>query len=580
MFSEMYEKYMEVVFPKKKEIIEKNQEIYFPFKLPITYVDNNSLDKSVIDDLELDTTIYNHLLKPTNGFGENMKKEWSKQTTTNIEFLKDTQIVLKEMNGFNENIIDTDKFMAIYNDTKNNKDFLEKYYYMDWETLSHLNESAPFLQALSTANVLSPLVSLLIPIIFLIFPFLILKIQGIPITFEMYINVLKDTARHHFIGKTLINIQSLSWDKLIYVFITFGLYLLQIYQNINTCSRFYQNVKNINTNLIFIRNYIENTTKQMDLFIEKHSNKKTYTLFCNDIKLHKERLKIFHKDLLSLTEFKHSFTKSNEVGYMMKCYHDLNNHKEYDESLSFSIGFEGYMNNMIGIYNHIESSELNFCTFTKKNLDIKEQKYPLYVDAITNDLNLSTNVIITGPNASGKTTLLKTTAINIIFSQQFGGGFYKKCKINPYHNIHSYLNIPDTSERDSLFQAESRRCKCILDSIHKDESRHFCLLDELYSGTNPEEAIKASYSFLSYLSKFNNVDFILTTHFVDICKKFKSKEKDVSYRQTINYKMNAYEKEDKIFYTYKLEKGISHIKGALRIFEEMGYPEEILSNFL
>jgi hypothetical protein len=72
----------------------------------------------------------------------------------------------------------------------------------------------------------------------------------------------------------------------------------------------------------------------MDLFIEKHSNKKTCKLFCNDFQLHVNHLKIFHKELLPITEFKHSVTKLNEVGYMMKCYHDLNN-KEYDESLCF-----------------------------------------------------------------------------------------------------------------------------------------------------------------------------------------------------------------------------------------------------
>ena len=114
-------------------------------------------------------------------------------------------------------------------------------------------------------------------------------------------------------------------------------------------------------------------------------------------------------------------------------------------------------------------------------------------------MNLNKQILITGPNAAGKTTLLKTTLFNIIISQQLGVGCYKKATINPYNYIHSYINIPDTSQRDSLFQAEARRCKEILDSLtnNSDKERHFCIFDEIYSGTNPSEAIASAYSFLA-----------------------------------------------------------------------------------
>jgi DNA mismatch repair ATPase MutS len=115
---------------------------------------------------------------------------------------------------------------------------------------------------------------------------------------------------------------------------------------------------------------------------------------------------------------------------------------------------------------------------------------------ITNNCRLDKNILITGPNAAGKTTILKTTLFNIILSQQLGLGCYKTATINVYKYIHSYLNIPDTSQRDSLFQAEARRCKeivdCLLENNNKD--RHFCIFDELYSGTNPSEAVASACS--------------------------------------------------------------------------------------
>ena len=183
-------------------------------------------------------------------------------------------------------------------------------------------------------------------------------------------------------------------------------------------------------------------------------------------------------------------------------------------------------------------------------------------------------MIISGANASGKTTILKTTSINIIFSQQIGCGFYSACSLNPYTHIHSYLNIPDTSGRDSLFQAESRRCKEILDIIKATDTsaRHFCIFDELFSGTNYTEAVKSAYAFLLYLSGIKNTRFMLTTHYISVCKKMK-KSKNIC-----NYKMGVSQDGDKLKYTYKMKKGISKIQGAVCILRDMDYPAEILDS--
>jgi DNA mismatch repair ATPase MutS len=215
---------------------------------------------------------------------------------------------------------------------------------------------------------------------------------------------------------------------------------------------------------------------------------------------------------------------------------------------------------------------------------------------IKNTCKFDKNMIISAPNKAGKTTILKTTILNIIFTQQLGCGFYDSATLVPYTHIHSYLNIPDTSGRDSLFQAESRRCKEILDIIkHSSNAHHFCIFDELYSGTNPTEATKSAYAFLLYLSKYQHVDFMLTTHYVSLCKRL---EKKLGFKKTetetdntnntnneklmtktiCNYKMNVIEDKDlgKIKYTYSMKPGISNIQGAVLILEQMEYPKEII----
>ena len=131
-----------------------------------------------------------------------------------------------------------------------------------------------------------------------------------------------------------------------------------------------------------------------------------------------------------------------------------------------------------------------------------------------NNYNLKKHILITGPNAAGKTTILKTTIFNILLSQQIGYGCYKSATLMPYDKIHSYINIPDTSSRDSLFQAEARRCKEIINVVKNNpKASHFCIFDELYSGTNPHEAISSAYSYLLYLSKSKKIKFHSTILF-------------------------------------------------------------------
>ena len=230
---------------------------------------------------------------------------------------------------------------------------------------------------------------------------------------------------------------------------------------------------------------------------------------------------------------------------------------------------------------------------------------PDALQPVKNTVSLDKRLVITGPNASGKTTILKMTMLNILFSQQLGYGFYETgTRIRPYHQLHSYLNIPDTSGRDSLFQAESRRCKEILDKLTPSEGseiRHFCIFDELYSGTNPYEAIASAYGYIMHLTKHDNVDFMLTTHYIQLCKLFEQQKpvSDSDKREKIasesesesQSKTKTSEKTNKIRnlhmevadrgnydfkYLYALRPGISAIKGGIKVLYDLQYPSSIV----
>ena len=215
------------------------------FKLPITYLEPSelfTLSDIVSNDLELATsisgadTMYDHLFKPKHLFAKQMINQWKGQYTTNKEYLQDTKKVVMDLNNYQKSMlkcehnVNCDKILTIWEDLKVDNDFLNRYGYIDWDMLAQFNESSVFLQSMTVINVMSPAISLFIPLLFLIFPFIILKIQGIPITFEIYVTVLKDLAKNHFIGKALLTMDAISWDKLVYLIISLGMYLMQIYR--------------------------------------------------------------------------------------------------------------------------------------------------------------------------------------------------------------------------------------------------------------------------------------------------------------------------------------------------------------
>ena len=195
-------------------------------KLPINYLDEkyvHKLSQTVELDLELATSenksMYEYLFQPKHEFANNMIKDWKQKFTSNIEFLEDSQNVLKDLGKIEKKELDVKKVVEIWKEVKENELFLEHYSYVEWNNLKYLNESRDFLQTLSILNMTSPVLSFFIPFLFLFFPFIILKIQGIPISFTTYVEKLKDLAKHHIIGKTLLNMDSLNWEKVIYIVI-------------------------------------------------------------------------------------------------------------------------------------------------------------------------------------------------------------------------------------------------------------------------------------------------------------------------------------------------------------------------
>tara|TARA_B100001769_G_scaffold275316_1_gene277187 strand:- start:30401 stop:32083 length:1683 start_codon:yes stop_codon:yes gene_type:complete len=549
------------------------------FKLPITYIKNvHNVNDSIIEDLELsankENSLYKKIFNPTTKMGENIINLWTKHYTSDVTFLNETQKFIKknlpEMKKFDEDEIELhDKIQTI---KINDVGFHEKYNYIEWKHLQHFNNNAFCMQLLSIYNIMSPVLTLVMPIFFLILPFVILRIQGQNVSISNYISLLKVVFKKHHIGK-ILTINNVPFEQKLYILLSLFFYVVQIYQNITSCIRFIKNMQSIHKDLFLIKTHINDSIVAMKDIDLQLANLDTYSDFAKDINHQITILERFKKDLDNITPNKLSVNKFKNIGHTMKCYYMLYNNDEYKTSLQYSYDFWGYIDILNGIKKQIGQKYLGKCEYGDRTL-FKKAFYPItHQKPVVNNYNIDKHLLITGPNAAGKTTILKTTLFNILLSQQIGYGCFKHATILPYHKLHCYINIPDTSNRDSLFQAEARRCKNILDSIQNDNVRHFCVFDELYSGTNPYEAIGSAVSFINYLSKYKNVSLIITTHYLDICNKLKNNKNIRNCKMKINTSNDG-----NFIYTYKLETGISNVKGGVKVLKDLKYPEEIIEN--
>ena len=553
------------------------------FKYPIQYLkESYKLNDTVKSDLELVETndkniksIYQHYIQPKTKLGEKCLEDMSNYYTTDKDYLKDTQNVIENIDNIKYDSEILTKTYDNWKKVKNEQYFIEKYQYIGWSKLIWLNYSKVFLHFLSIYNIFSPIINLLSPLVIFIVPFVMLKFLRAKITWPMYKKILLMQMRNHAIGQLFTSFGSVSTNKKLYILFCAGMYIYNLYQNVLSCIRYYKNSFFILENIDQLKHYLRYTIKKMKTFNENVKDIPKYAKFLSDMNFERENLEYFLNEIKNIPKKTLSLSNLLHLGKTMRCFYKIYDHIDLNKTMEYSFSFNGYIECLLGIKENINNKVIHKIKYKNKDNCCKMKKiyHPSIDKPVKNNIDLKNNKIITGPNASGKTTLLKTLLINVILSQQYGFGYYDSGTLNPYQHIHCYLNIPDTSGRDSLFQAEARRCKEIIDSIENNEDdRHICIFDELYSGTNPYEAVSSAYGFLKYIKKNKNVNFLLTTHFIKLCHLLE-KEKEIE-----NCRMKSEINDYKPTYHYILEKEISKIKGGISVLKEIDYPSEILNS--
>ncbi len=187
------------------------------------------------------------------------------------------------------------------------------------------------------------------------------------------------------------------------------------------------------------------------------------------------------------------------------------------------------------------------------------------------------NIILTGPNAGGKSTFVTGVTTSVLLSQTFGIAPAKEAVLTPFDKINTYIDIADDiAAGKSLFMAEVDRAHGHLKMLSKLKKNEFSfsIFDEPFSGTNPTEGAAAEYSILESMAYYTNTMNIVATHY-PIVMLLEQNAPDKGFR---NYKVYITHKQGakKIGYTYKVIPGKSTQAIAIDILEEQGYNTSFL----
>ncbi len=181
---------------------------------------------------------------------------------------------------------------------------------------------------------------------------------------------------------------------------------------------------------------------------------------------------------------------------------------------------------------------------------------------VPNNLDLNNSIILTGSNASGKSTYLRTIGINSIFAISFGIFFGEEFVIKPM-KITSAIDISDSIMKNlSYFMAESKAIGDMID----DESEKIILLDEIFRGTNTIDRIASATATLKYLAKNNHV--VAATHDIELTILLKNHFANKHFEEKIE--------DGDIKFDYLLKDGPATSRNAIAILDNLNYPREII----
>jgi tRNA A37 threonylcarbamoyladenosine biosynthesis protein TsaE len=392
-----------------------------------------------------------------------------------------------------------------------------------------------------------PMTSILYPLSTFVAPYLYIKNylkMNITITsyIEIFYNILK------FLFKTTGNFRS-DITKFVSIFLYVGIYLYNMYQTYEI-ALFLHNTK-----------YKLHSKMQGLVHFVRHSQNIMKNLPSNII-----------APYFNIKETYQRISINNSMTDIYRIWKD-DNIKNDISSLLKTI----YAIDVIDTINKLLlSGEWSKVAYSNETL-LWDAKNPiLKSDQISNPINLNKNIIVTGPNAGGKTTYVKTILANVILGQTIGITYSLRSQIILYDTINSFMRVSDILGTRSYFEAEAEYCLNMINkavSISAQNKRGLFLMDEPMHSTPPTEGMATAYAVIEYLSKLNGISLIITTHFHKLVKL-----EELYPEKFINLSVDAIPHNNRYIFPYKIKRGYSYLCIAIELLDIKEFPSIIIDN--
>ena len=235
------------------------------------------------------------------------------------------------------------------------------------------------------------------------------------------------------------------------------------------------------------------------------------------------------------------------------------------------LGITGYLDMAISVGGFRRSLE-GYCipqleeNANKVYLHMEGGWHPLLTHPVKNSIRADRGVLLTGSNASGKSTFLKMVAVNAVLAQTI-----HTCTAESYHapvfRIFSSMALRDSIQNgESYYIVEIRSLKRILDAAQTETAPVLSFVDEVLRGTNTVERIAAATQILIHLSESGVLCFT-ATHDIEMTELLKDCYNNYHFEEVI--------RDGDISFPYELLPGRAGTRNAIRLLDLMGYDKEI-----
>ena len=580
-------------------------------------INYNIIEKNVYRDLEIfeglenkDDSIFNIINKSTTLIGKLYLKNVINNPTDNLDILKQRQNILHKIDDnlykSIKNKLDTikelekDIIWILRNKTSEENKLIDSVYFNN-QFLQILNHNDDILTIYSLFKILfAPIYGVISPLVFFLLPYLYIQFfTSVKFDFNLYVKIFKMSIFGGFNLFNSGNSPKANLSKYFSVGISIIIYVQNLMNTIDISKNTHKIINSLHTKLNKLNNF---TTICHELFKETQDifKRNKVEIFSNEIQdeafktepsllSNKGKILRVYRNIANVNSENSENTENTETSETNEINNDINNnlnntrYKEYFEYLG---EIDMYMS-ILGLVKEYKNNNRKICysKYLEQRspcINVKNIWHPSLIDhkIVHNNINVGmdnpNNLILTGPNAGGKSTFIKSISISLLLSQTFGIALASKFEFTPFTLINTYLNIPDCKGKESLFEAEMHRAKNHIDKLDKldklgDDKFSFIVMDEIFSSTNPEEGISGAYAIAERLSENKNSISFITTHF-NYLTKLEKNNKFKNYNVSITK-----DTEGNIKYSYKLKEGTSNQFIALDLLKKKGFDNELVA---